>query len=276
MNTYIFTNPHFQPLSFGEAMPGAYLQFFLSETDTPTPVYSNAELSVSLGPEVDADGDGVFVVIYMDPEVTYRVKLFNADDTLEWDIDPYTPPRDYPPRTVVWYLGTEAQRDVAYPPALWQVLDGSNGTPDGRDRLPMIAGGTYIAGDTGGALTNATEDGGAVAAGVTGETVLDSTNMPVHHHRLYVRQSSTLRGNTHGFGFAGTAGLEGQVIDDAPYGYEDDAPQSSGNTLVEDTGTADPEGHTHTTPAIPDHTHPIAGDGLPPFVAMWALMRRVP
>lgn len=275
MNTYIFTSPLYQPLSIaGRRMPGAYLQFFESETDTPTPVYANADLSTALGPEVTADADGVFVVMYMDPEVTYRVKLFAADDTLEYDIDPYTPPRDYPPRTVMWFLGTEAQRDVAYPPALWQVLDGNNGTVDGRDRVPIIAGGDYVAGDTGGSVVAETDPGGAVAAGETGETILDADNMPVHHHRLYVRLSSTLRGNTRGFGFANTAGLEGQIIDDAPYGYLEDAPSGS-NQLVEDTGSADPEGHTHTTPAVADHTHTITGGGLPPFIAMWALMRRV-
>lgn len=274
MNTYIFTNPHFQPLSLaGERMPGAYLQFFLSETDTPTPVYGAVPPSSSLGPEVDSDSDGVFPIIYMDPQVTYRVKLFNADDSLEWDVDPYTPPRDYASGSVVWFYGDAAARDVAYPPALWQVLDGNNGTPDGRDRVPIIAGGTYVAGDTGGAAISVTGEGGDVAAGVTGETVLDATNMPVHSHRLYVRLSATLRGNTHGFGFANTAGLEGQIIDDAPYGYLDDAPSGS-NQLVEDTGDADPDGHTHTTPEVPAHTHPIDGDGLPPFLALWALMRR--
>lgn len=276
MNAYIFTSPRFQPLNdAGERMPGAYLQFFLSETDTPTPVYGALPPASSLGVEVEADGDGIFPVMYMDPVITYRVKLFDADDTLIYDVDPYTPPRDYPPRTVMWFLGTAEQRDAAYPPALWQVLDGNNGTVDGRDRVAMIAGGDYQAGDVGGATVSSTEPGGAhTHGGETGETVLDETNMPVHNHRLYVRTSSNERGNTRGFGYSQTAGVEGQVIDDAPYGYLDEAPQSSGNKLIEETGEGDPEGHTHTIAEQADHTHDISGGGLPPFIALWALMRR--
>lgn len=276
MNTYIFTSPRYRPLDdSGAIMPDCYLRFFLSETDTPTPVYSDATLSTSLGPEVTADSSGEFQVLYMAPTITYRVQLYDADDVLKYDIDPYTPPRDYPPRTVMWFLGTAEQRDVAYPPALWQILDGNNGTVDGRDRIPIIAGGDYVAGDTGGSTESETGENDEVPAGETGETVLDETNMPVHNHRLWVRTSATERGNTRGFGFAGTAGLEGQIIDDAPYGYLEDAPSGS-SQLVEDTGSADPEGHVHTVPAIPPHTHPLEGDGLPPFIAMWALMRRVP
>jgi hypothetical protein len=277
VNTYIFTSPRYQPLSLaGARMPGAYLLFFITQTDTPTPVYSNYDLTTELGPEVTADSDGIFPVMYMDPEITYRVQLFAADDTLQYDVDPYTPPRDYPPRTVVWFLGTSVQRDAAYPPELWQVLDGNNGTVDGRDRVPIIAGGDYEAGDTGGSTTAETGENAEVPEGETGETILDAASMPVHNHRLYVRTSSTQRGNTRGFGFASTAGVEGQIIDDAPYGYLDEAPQSGGNKLIEETGEETPTGHTHTVPAIPAHTHPIEGGGLPPFIALWALMRRVP
>jgi hypothetical protein len=127
---------------------------------------------------------------------------------------------------------------------------------------------------TGGAVGGSatTSASGSVAAGVTGSTILDATNMPIHNHRLYVRTSSTLRGNTRGFGFAGTAGVEGQIIDDAPYGYLDVAPQSGGNKLIEETGSGSPAGHTHTVPAIGTHEHTVAVN--PPYVALWALMRR--
>lgn len=275
MNTYIFTSPRYQPLNDdGERMPNAYLQFFESDTDTPTPVYSDASLSTSLGSEVEADANGVFQVMYMDPEVTYRVKLFDADDTLQYDVDPYTPPRDYPTGTVMWFYGDATARDAAYPPALWQILDGNNGAPDGRDRFPIIAGGDHEAGDTGGAAITATETGGAHDHGeATGETVLTEAMGPLHTHRLFVRMSSTQRGNTRGFGFAGTAGLEGQIIDDAPYDYLDNSP-SEGDPLVEAAGEAEPEGHSHTITEDEGHTHTIAGGGVPPFIALWALMRR--
>jgi hypothetical protein len=278
MNAYLFFDPRARPLSIaGSIMPGAVLKFFITATTTPTPVYANAGLSIPLGTEVEADEDGHFPPIYLSPLVTYRVQIYDADGVLQpdGDIDPLCPRPDFSPGTIMWFHGTAVARDAAYPPALWQVLDGSNGTPDGRDRFPIIAGGALESGDTGGSVggTATTSPAGAHDhGGATEETILDAATMPVHNHRLYVRQSSTLRGNTRGFGFSGTAGVEGQIIDDAPYGYEDVAPQSGGNKLIEANGAATPDGHAHDITAALDHTHDVAVD--PPFVALWALMRR--
>lgn len=276
MNTYLFFDPHFRPLGPAlEPMVGAYLQFFLSQTDTPATVYGAVPPASPLGTEVDADGEGVFPVIYMDPTITYRVKLFDANDVLQWDVDPFVPPRDYQAGDVIMFFGTAEDRDARHPPAQWQVCDGSNGSPDMRDRFPIGAGGTYVSGDTGGAAVTTTEPAGAHDHGAaTSSTVLDDTNLPQHNHRLYVRTSSNERGNTRGFGYSQTAGVEGQVIDDAPYGYLDTAPQSGGNTLIEDAGEADPDGHDHDISEQADHTHDIAGGGLPPYVALWFLMRK--
>lgn len=276
MNTYIFHDPRFRPLDLsGAIMPNAYLQFYETETTTPTPVYADATLDTELGTEVEADADGRFPVMYMDPEVTYRVQLYDESDVLQWDVDPYTPPRDYPAGTILMFYGDATARDAAYPPALWQVCDGTNSSPDVRDRFPIGVSNTKAIGTTGGAAITATEaDGNHTHGGSTGSTELDETNMPEHSHRLYVRTSSTQRGNTRGFGFADTAGIEGQVIDDAPYGYLDEAPAGSGNTLVEPTGSADPDGHDHSIAASGTHTHSIAGGGLPPYLALWFLMRR--
>lgn len=276
MNTFIFTSPLFRPLdASGAVMPNAYLQFYVTQTTTPTPVYADVDLNTERANPYVSDGTGQFGVMYMDPVVTYRVQLYDADDVLQWDIDPYTPPRDFAPGTVLEFYGTEAQLEAAYPPALWQQLDGNNGAPDARNRFTICVG-TNGPGDIGGGTgATVTGEAGAIAAGETGETILDDDDMPVHNHRLYVRTSSTQRGNTRGFGFSGTAGVEGQIIDDAPYGYLDVAPESDGNTLIEPTGTADPTGHIHTVPAIPDHDHSITPE-LPPWVALWKIMRRYP
>lgn len=274
MNTYIFTDPRFRPLDIaGAIMPGAYLQFYLSETTTPTPVYSDASLETSLGTEVTADGDGRFVTMYMDPEVTYRVQLYNADDELQYDVDPYTPPRDYAAGTVLMFYGTAEARDAAYPPSLWQVCNGDNGSPDMRDRFPVGVSASKDIGATGGGSYNtATGEGGAVSAGNTGSTTLTEANMPVHSHRLYVRMSSSLVGNSRGFGNAATAGVEGQIDDYAPYDYLDDSPADD-VPLVEPSGTEEASGHTHTVPAISAHTHTFTQKD-PPYLALWFLVRR--
>jgi hypothetical protein len=277
MNAYLFYDPRARPLSIsGAILPNAKLKFFVTLTTTPTAVYADAALTTPLGTEVTADSNGQFVPIYMSPLVTYRVQIYDQFGVLQpyGDIDPLCPKPDYPTGTVMWFHGTAGARDVAYPPAQWQILNGTNGTPDGRDRMPVIAGGAFASGDLGGALLSTTDLGGGGGAGVSGSTILDATNMPVHNHRLYVRTSATLRGNTKGFGAAATAGVEGQDIADAPYGYLDVAPSSGGNKLIEATGTVTPVGHTHTVPGIATHLHTIPGGGRPPFVALWALMRR--
>ncbi len=51
------------------------LKFYLTETTTPANVYADPDLSTSLGSTVTADAFGRFVAIYLDPDVTYRVRL---------------------------------------------------------------------------------------------------------------------------------------------------------------------------------------------------------
>jgi hypothetical protein len=278
VNAYLFYDPRARPLSIaGAILPGAVLRFFITGTLTPTPVYSDAALTTPLGTEVEADENGQFPPIYLSPLITYRVQMYDADLVLlpDGDVDPLCPKPDFPVGTVMWFHGTAAARDAAYPPAQWQVLDGSNGTPDGRDRFPIIAGGALVSGDIGGAVggvSTTTAAGAHDHGGVVSTTVLDATNMPTHNHRLYVRTSATQRGNTRGFGFASTAGVEGQIIDDAPYGYLDTAPSSGGNKLIEDNGSGSPTGHAHNITAAVNHQHDVSIN--PPYVALWALMRR--
>jgi hypothetical protein len=277
MNAYLFFDPRARPLSIaGAILPGAKLKFFLTLTTTPTPVYSDAALSVSLGTTVTADENGQFPPIYLSPLITYRVQMYDANDVLlpDGDVDPLCPMPDFLPGTVMWFHGTAGARDAAYPPAQWQILNGSNGTPDGRDRLVMIAGGAYASGDLGGAVAGGTTGpAGAIGAGVTGSTILDATNMPIHNHRLYAWLGVGSDGEHDGVGFAG-AGLSAQrgaQPSGGSFGYGD--VNGSATKLVEDSGTGTPVGHTHSIPAVADHTHTY-GATLPPFVALWAMMRR--
>jgi hypothetical protein len=275
MTGFVFYDLRPRPLSLtGEIMPGCYFRFYITQSTTNTPVYADGDLTTPLDNPLVSDGDGRFPTIYLDPTTVYRVQLYDAANVLQEDVDPVHALAAIQPGTVLMFFGTDVQRDAAYPPALFAVCDGTNGTPDMRDRFPIGVSATKTIGDTGGSEVTATEPAGAVAAGVTGSTVLTAAMGPLHNHRVYVRTSATLRGNTHGFGFANTAGIEGQVIDDAPYGYLDVAPQSGGNKLIEDSGSATPDGHNHTTPAVVDHIHDIAGGGLPPWLALWFLMRR--
>lgn len=277
MTGFVFYDLRARPLSLtGAIMPGCYYRFYVTQTTTNTPVYADGALTTSLANPLFSDGDGRFPVIYQDPSVVYRVQLYDAANVLQYDVDPVHALAAIQPGTVIEFFGTALQRDAAYPPALFGVCDGTNGTPDNRDRFVVGVSATKAIGSTGGSVVTETEPAGAMAAGVTGETVLTAAMGPLHNHRAYVRTSATQRGNTRGFGFASTAGFEGQIIDDAPYGYLDVAPSSGGNKLIEDSGSATPDGHDHTTPAVPDHVHDIAGGGLPPYLALWKIMRKYP
>jgi len=61
--------------ALGLISPAAKLKFFVTETTTPTAVYSDPDITVSLGSVVTADAFGRFVAIYLDPAVIYRVRL---------------------------------------------------------------------------------------------------------------------------------------------------------------------------------------------------------
>lgn len=78
---------------------------------------------------------------------------------------------------------------IASIPSGWVLCNGSNGTPDLRDRFVMGAGSTYSVGGTGGAATvnlqhNHSGFTGASVTGSTGGTVLVNTNATEHRHSI--------------------------------------------------------------------------------------------
>lgn len=76
---------------------------------------------------------------------------------------------------------------IATIPGGWALCNGSNGTPDLRDRFVVGAGSTYSVGDTGGANT----------------VTLDATQIPSHTHTV-TTTGSTSSENAHSHTFSGT------------------------------------------------------------------------
>ncbi|HEY5289793.1 MAG TPA: hypothetical protein VIJ59_07140 [Caulobacteraceae bacterium] len=72
----------------GVPIPGALMQFYLTGTTTPTPVYADAALTTPRSNPVVANGNGQFPAIFLDPTITYRVQLQNASSSVIADIDP--------------------------------------------------------------------------------------------------------------------------------------------------------------------------------------------
>jgi hypothetical protein len=71
----------------------AKVSFFLTETDTPAPVYTDAELSQAHTQPVRTDAYGYLPPIYLDPAVVYKAVITAADNSALPDgtVDPLVP-----------------------------------------------------------------------------------------------------------------------------------------------------------------------------------------
>jgi len=76
--------------TLGVIAPAARMEFYVTETTTPANVYSDPALSTSIGSTVIADAFGRFVAIYLDPAVTYRVRLETSLGALIQEADGIT------------------------------------------------------------------------------------------------------------------------------------------------------------------------------------------
>jgi microcystin-dependent protein len=132
---------------------------------------------------------------------------------------------------------------VATIPSGWVICDGTNGTPDLRNRFIVGAGSTYAVGATGGstAASTTSSNGAHTHTGTTGGHALTVAEMPAHTH--------TYRGATI------TGG--GSDPDGSGTTFE------TGNTSSAGSGDA----HTHTISSDGAHTHTVTTP-LPPFYAL--------
>jgi hypothetical protein len=99
----LFYDPIARPLSsLGQAMPGAYYNFYVSGTSTPAQVFQDAAQTLPfpaaslngsqpLFSVVQADGTGAFPLMFLNPLLIYRVQLYSSSWSLTEDVDPYVP-----------------------------------------------------------------------------------------------------------------------------------------------------------------------------------------
>lgn len=257
-----------RPLSLtGQIMPGCYYRFYETSTTTPAAVYADGALTTPLTNPLVADADGRFPVIYMDPGVVYRVQLYDAANTLQYDADPVHPHVAIPPGTLVMFDGTESARDAAYPPALWWVCNGANGTPDTRDRSPLGVSNARPIGTTGGGGSATTDPAGGHGHTITVQgTAITASQMPAHTHRAYV--CTTGDGSTHNF--QNVAGFAGDT-DYAAYYTRNSG--DTGTQLIENTGGGQTHTHDASAASVAAHTHTL-GAMQSPYFTTWILKRR--
>jgi len=164
-------------------------------------------------------------------------------------------------------------------PTGWQICDGTNSTPDLRDRFIVGSGSTYTTDDTGGAatkdLTHSHASGGSTSS--TGD----------HTHTL--PGSGDLTGGGHAHGFPTNAGYlsGGWKGGRTGAGVSFSNYASHYHAIPGGLSTSSDGAHTHTISGTPSnagtHSHVIndtAGDGLtasesilPPYYALAYIMR---
>lgn len=267
MSAQLFFDPQSRPLSnAGVTLPAATWTFFLTATTTPADVYSDAGLAVSLGHIVTADSDGRFDPFYMDGSITYRAQLHDADGVLILDVDPYYPPRDYQPGTVVWWFGAAPDLETHYPSALWQICDGTNGSPNLAGRAPMGVGAGFAVGDEAGDdsvnIDTSDESAHTHTAPGAGAHALTEAELPV--------VTLNVRGNYVSGGYDGGGNQFYRARPSDSYVESTDLIQSFGSGDAHEH----PGGGTTSAGTPHHHTATVATRG--PMTAIYALMRRYP
>jgi hypothetical protein len=268
--SFLLHDPIWRPLdTAGAIMPGCYFVFYQSETETPAAVYADADLTTPLGQvegELISNAAGRFRAIYGASATVYRRRLYNASNVLLEDVDPIHPSASHPAGTVVMFRGDATARDAAYPPSLWAVCDGDDGTIDFRDRMPIGVSNTKAVGDTGGATgaVESTSDGAHDHGAVTGSTTLTTNQIPAHRHAVFA--NVTASGALSTTNQAAEASNSGGDTEYSINGSSTDA--TEGRTSEVGGGT----GHTHTVASGGAHTHDVDVP-LPPWGAVWFLER---
>jgi hypothetical protein len=231
----------------------------LKLTGTPT---ANIDIITPAVPKyymVDGAFSGTFQVRVIPTGSSVGVTFSAGETGLVYcdgtDIFPiYVKVPEIKPKHIIMVSGTIADALTDNPG--FALCDGNNGTPDLRDRFVVCArqddsgaAKTNISGSltvSGGSTTSG--NGGAVAEGISGSTVLTSANIP------------TLATNaTNGLTMDG---------DGTPVIYGGGT-RTLFQKLIQWINSS-PTGHTHTVPAIPAHNHPGT---IPPYYAIAFLMK---
>lgn len=138
---------------------------------------------------------------------------------------------------------------IASIPATWQLCDGTNGTPNLRDRFVVGAGTNYAVGATGGA--NSVTPTGTIS-GTTEGTALTEAQMPKHYHRIWGPYPGYSGGRYQGY--IGAGGIfNGGTPDDGANTF---GSYSTGGGVA--SGAEDLSGSGNGTP----HTHSLSSATL--------------
>lgn len=169
---------------------------------------------------------------------------------------------------------TKWSGSIASIPATWYLCDGTNGTPDLRDKFIVGAGSTYAVGATGGAASTTSGAGGDHNhGGSTGAYTLTTADIPAHTHtgttasggaHTHTLPNSYIAASGGGVSF-GAGGLYAT--------YANSTTDSGGahtHTFTTDAAGGG-GGHSHSISSSGTHTHTVAT--LPPYYALAYIMK---
>lgn len=154
---------------------------------------------------------------------------------------------------------------VASIPSGWVLCNGSNGTPDLRNRFVVGAGSTYAVDATGGSTT--TTATGTISGSVEG-TALTEAQMPKHYHQYRAANSMSAPQNG-GPGAGGVYG--GGTPDDGASGYGTWSTGGDAASGSLSTGTGNGNSHTHAAGTLAFTGNAITS--LPPYYALAYIMK---
>jgi microcystin-dependent protein len=155
-------------------------------------------------------------------------------------------------------------------PSGWNLCDGTNGTPDLRNRFVVAAGTTYPLGTTGGTTTSSAAGshthtmasaGGHNHTGTTGDTALTTAQMPAHTHTTTMGFQTDIAGGGTRDGVV-TSGFSSD-------GNTSYTSSSVGSGAAHNHSIGTDGAHTHTVNSVGDHTHTTT----PPYYALAYIMK---
>lgn len=264
------------------AYPKSY--FFLNSTTgsytLTLKVGSSAELTLPAGSVVQVATDGT--TLYFTSEID---RVARAGDTMTGAL--------YLPTTATTTATQALRKDqiitlistylpagiimlwsgaIASIPSGWALCNGSNGTPDLRDRFVIGAGSTYSVGGTGGTSTMIyqTQVGGEHShGGLTGATTLTISQIPAHDHGGVVgingdhqhgltgegvwRHGDGAGANVVGPGPGGAQYYRGGGLTDTAGAHSHTISSQGGGTAHDHTISQTSTGHTHLVTAVPPY-----------------------
>jgi hypothetical protein len=147
-------------------------------------------------------------------------------------------------------------------PSIFKLCNGSNGTPDLRDRFIVSSGQTYPSGTAypndpnAPFIVTSSASGKHKHGGDTGKHVLTRSEIPQHIHR--VDDGATIDGANIGYGYVSSGNITSTAAQD-----------TDGGNVGTSSGAA--AGHDHSISEVGDHTHTV---NPPPFYALAFVMFR--